>query len=115
MAEESEQPQQTTSSQTAPAPQSQQSRGPQQQGQRRNDRRDRGRGRHPGGQRYHARSDHPPQPAQEKPAGSTEKEADTDEEEEGEQNRSSTQRRHFRGGRAPKRVVEEWANDIYCE
>jgi hypothetical protein len=115
MAEETEQPQQTNDSEPTPAPQSQQSPAPQHQpGQRRNDRRDRGR--HPGGRRDHFRSDHPPQPAaQETPAEPSEKETDIDDEEETEHDRSSSRQRHHRGGRPPKRIIEEWANDIYCE
>ncbi|MDD4136550.1 MAG: hypothetical protein PHT99_01470 [Methanoregula sp.] len=111
MAEESDQPQQTTSSQPAPAPQN-----PQHSGQRGNDRRDRGRGRHPGGQRQHTRRG--PRLEQGTPAPTTEpagKATDIDDEEEPEHDRSSSQRRHFRGGRPPKKIIEEWANDIYCE
>jgi hypothetical protein len=117
MAEESDQPQQTTGSQPTPAPQSRQIPAPQQQsGQRRNDRRDRGRGRHQGGQRQHFRTDRPAQPAaEEKPAETSGKEADIDDEEETEQDRSSSRQRHHRGGRPPKKIIEEWANDIYCE
>jgi hypothetical protein len=41
---------------------------------------------------------------------------DLDDEEETEQDRSSPQGRHrYRGGRPPKKIIEEWANDPYCE
>jgi len=53
---------------------------------------------------------------QEKPAESGGKAEDIDaDEDETEHDRSSQQRRHHRGGRPPKRIIEEWANDIYCE
>jgi hypothetical protein len=126
MAEESDQPQKTqpgthvtaqSSGETRPAEQGRSNQ--QQSGQRRHDRRDRnpGQGRHPGGQRHHFRRDHPPRHGQqEKPPEASGKAEDIDSEnEETERDRSSTQRRHHRGGRPPKKIIEEWANDIYCE
>ena len=67
---------------------------------------------HHGGQRNHFRRDRPPRPAPEKPAESTDKEVGLDDEDT-EQDRTIS--RGHRGGRQPKKVYEEWANDIYCE
>ncbi len=81
---------------------------------RRNDRRDRGR--HPGGQRHHIRRDQQPQrPVQEKPQEAPEKEADADDEETEQDRSSASQHHHRRGGKPPKKIIEEWANDPYCE
>jgi hypothetical protein len=44
-----------------------------------------------------------------------EEDAGTDDDEETERDRSSSQHRHRRGGRPEKRIIEEWANDPYCE
>ncbi|NMB78788.1 MAG: hypothetical protein GYA23_06795 [Methanomicrobiales archaeon] len=93
----------------------------QNQGQRRNDRRDRNRPRHHSGRRDHQRRDggaQQPRPAhQPKPADTRSAGADT--EDEGEENghdRSPSQgRHHHRSGKPPKRVIEEWENDPYCE
>ncbi|MDD1681370.1 MAG: hypothetical protein LUQ35_07155 [Methanoregula sp.] len=120
MAEENPQPQNTGESSQAPPQQQtgQQPRTPQGQGsgQRRNDRRDRPR--HHGGRRDHHRRD-PQQPirpaAPEKPADPSAKDQDNDDEEEPGRDRPSSHGRHHRGGRPPKRVIEEWVNDPYCE
>jgi hypothetical protein len=53
--------------------------------------------------------------APEKSPEATGKEPDNEDEEETEHDRSSQQGRHHRGGRPPKRVIEEWVNDPYCE
>jgi hypothetical protein len=119
MAEENQQPPETSgqpAQSTAPTPTGQsrpQER--QNQGQRRNDRRDRPR--HHGPRRDHQRRDQqPPQPAQAKPAEPKDADAENDEDEETEQDRSSQQNRHHRrGGRPPKKIIEEWINDPYCE
>jgi hypothetical protein len=59
-----------------------------------------------------------PRPA-EKPAEKPQESKDlSPDDEETEQDRSSAPSRHSRGGgrgKPPKRVIEEWANDIYCE
>jgi hypothetical protein len=74
--------------------------------------------RHHGNQRrntYHQQAPRPAEKPTEKPLAS--KEADPDDEET-EQDRSSAPSRQSRGGgrgKPPKRVIEEWANDIYCE
>ncbi|MFA4860764.1 hypothetical protein [Methanoregula sp.] len=83
------------------------------QGPRRNDRRDRGR--HQGGQRFHPRGDQPQRPAQETPKAVPEKEADTDDEETEQDRSAASQHHHRRGGKPPKKIIEEWANDPYCE
>jgi hypothetical protein len=52
----------------------------------------------------------------EKPSETPGKDEDIDDEEETEQDRSSPQgRRRYRGGRPPKKIIEEWASDPYCE
>ncbi|PKG32172.1 MAG: hypothetical protein CW742_09535 [Methanoregula sp.] len=123
MAEETNQPQKTESRPDAtqqPAESRQADpRAQQQSGQRRrHDHRDRApsQGRHPGGQRHHFRRDHPPRPQQETPAetGAKPEDSDAGEDEKG-HDRSSQPRRHHRGGRPPRKIVEEWASDIYCE
>ncbi len=74
--------------------------------------------RYHGNHRRNTYRDQAPRPAEkpaEKPPES--KELNTDDEET-EQDRSSAPSRHSRGGgrgKPPKRVIEEWANDIYCE
>jgi hypothetical protein len=119
MAEENQQPPETggqPSQSTASAPEGQnRPQGRQNQGQRRNDRRDRPR--HHGPRRDHQRRDQqPPQPAQAKPSQPKDADAENDEDEETEQDRSSQQNRHHRrGGRPPKKMIEEWVNDPYCE
>ena len=122
MAEENPQPE-NTGEQPSPAPQqqtAQQPRAPQGQnssGQRRNDRH--GNSRHHDSRQDHYRRDHQQSPvpkAPEKPFVTTVKDEDLDDEEETEQDRSSPQGRHrYRGGRPPKKIIEEWANDPYCE
>jgi hypothetical protein len=120
MAEENPQPE-STGDQPAQAPHQQTGQKPmtppgQSSGQRRNDRRDHSR--HYGGRGDHRRDQQQsPRPAGgEKPLDTTGKEPDIDDEEETEQDRSSPQgRHHHRGGRPPKKVIEEWANDPYCE
>jgi len=85
-------------------------------GQRRTDRRDHSR--YHSGRRDHHQRDQQPSPrpgVPEKPAGSPGKDEDIDDEEETERDRSSPQGRHHRGGRPPKKIIEEWANDPYCE
>lgn len=116
MAEENPQPQ-TSGEQPSQAPSQQAPGTPQSQGsgQRRNDRRDRPR--HRGGRRDFHRHDQqqPSRPAypkkQEDSPGK-----DEDNEDEEEHDRTSPQQRHHRrGGRPPKKIIEEWANDPYCE
>ena len=51
----------------------------------------------------------------EKSADSKENEKSFDEEEEPEPDRSSQQQRYRRSGRPEKRIIEESANDPYCE
>jgi hypothetical protein len=121
MAEENPQPEKT--GERAPeAPQQQTGQQPgtpqgQSSGQRRNDRRDRPR--HHGGRRDYHRHDKQaaPQPASPaNPSDTTGNAEDIDGEEETEHDRSSPpDRRHYRGGRPPKKIIEEWANDPYCE
>jgi hypothetical protein len=121
MAEENPQPEKT--GEPSPAPQQQpgqQTRGPQSRissGQRRNDRRDHSR--HHGGRQDRYRRDQQQSPgpaAPEKPSETPGKDEDIDDGEETEQDRASPQgRRHYRGGRPPKKIIEEWANDPYCE
>jgi hypothetical protein len=74
--------------------------------------------RHQSNRRHHSYRDQAPRPA-EKPA---EKPQETKElsldDEETEQDRSAAPPRQSRGGgrgKPPKRVIEEWASDIYCE
>ena len=122
MAEENPQPQ-NTGDQHSPAPQPQAGQPPatpqgqNSSGQRRTDRRDRSR--YHGGRRDHHRSDQQQSPgtaAPEKPTEPAGKDADIDDEEETEQDRTSPQGRpHHRGGRPPKKIIEEWASDPYCE
>lgn len=121
MAEENPQPQNTGEqpSQVPPQQAGQQPKTPQGQtssGQRRNDRRDHSR--HHRGRRDQPRRDqHPSRPgAPEQSTGPTENVQDSDDEEETGQDRTSPQgRHHYRGGRPPKKIIEEWANDPYCE
>jgi hypothetical protein len=86
-------------------------------GQRRNDSRDHSR-RH-GGRRDHYRRDQRQPPRSnlpEKPGETAETIRDNDDEEEAEQDRPYPRgRRHHRGGRPPKKIIEEWASDPYCE
>jgi len=87
------------------------------QGQRRDG------GRHHSNQRRNNYRGLVPRPAEnrpaekpvEKPLGPKEPDMDDDETE---QDRSAAPSRQSRGGgrgKPPKRVIEEWANDIYCE
>jgi hypothetical protein len=74
--------------------------------------------RHQGNRRHHNYREQAPRPA-EQPAEKTQepKELSLDDEET-EQDRSAAPQRQSRGGgrgKPPKRVIEEWANDIYCE
>jgi len=79
--------------------------------------------RHQGSRRYHGHREQTPRPTErpaatpaEKPQQET-KELSLDDEET-EQDRSAAPSRHSRGGgrgKPPKRVIEEWASDIYCE
>lgn len=74
--------------------------------------------RHHGTRRHHNYREQAPQPV-EKQADKTQetKELSLDDEET-EQDRSAAPSRQSRGGgrgKPPKRVIEEWANDIYCE
>jgi stringent starvation protein B len=68
--------------------------------------------------RHHSEREQAPRPAEkpeEKPQESKELSLD---DEETEQDRSSAPSRQSRGGgrgKPPKRVIEEWASDIYCE
>ena len=122
MAEDNPQPQ-NTGDQQSPGPQTQAGRPPatpqdqNSSGQRGNDRRDRPR--YHGGRRDRQRRDlqSPPTSAPEKPTEPAGKDEDIDDEEETEQDRTAPQGRphHHRGGRPPKKIIEEWANDPYCE
>ena len=59
-----------------------------------------------------------PRPAEKPAEKSQESKEINPDDEETEQDRSSAPSRHSRGGgrgKPPKRVIEEWANDIYCE
>jgi hypothetical protein len=74
--------------------------------------------RYHGPRRYHNSQGQAPRPA-EKPEEKMQepKELGLDDEET-EQDRSEAPSRQSRGGgrgKQPKRVIEEWANDIYCE
>jgi hypothetical protein len=74
--------------------------------------------RHHESHRHHTYQEQAPRPA-EKPEEKTQevKEISLDDEET-EQDRSSAPSRQSRGGsrgKPPKRVIEEWANDPYCE
>ena len=74
--------------------------------------------RYQGPRRYHNSTGQVPRPA-EKPEEKMRapKELGLDDEET-EQDRSEAHSRQSRGGgrgKQPKRVIEEWANDIYCE
>jgi hypothetical protein len=79
--------------------------------------------RHHGGQRRSNYRGQAPRPAEnrpaEKPVEKPVESKDTDhDDEETEQDRSAAPSRQSRGGgrgKPPKRVIEEWANDIYCE
>ncbi|MFY9800995.1 MAG: hypothetical protein WAK10_07090, partial [Methanoregula sp.] len=64
---------------------------------------------------YREQGSRPAEKPEEKPQGSKEPGLD---DEETEQDRNSDTPRQSRGGsrgKPPKRVIEEWANDIYCE
>jgi len=74
--------------------------------------------RYHGPRRYHNSQEQVSRPA-EKPEEKPQevKELNLDDEE-SEQDRSAAPSRQSRGGgrgKPPKRVIEEWANDIYCE
>jgi hypothetical protein len=105
------------------APQNSPAEGGQREGpaQGQQPRRDRDRSRHHGNRRDPHRRDQqqPPsqRPPQVKPSEGKEAETDIDAEEETEGDRSSPQNRqhHRRGGKPPKKIIEEWANDPYCE
>ncbi|MHB8165025.1 MAG: hypothetical protein ACYDDV_11935 [Methanoregula sp.] len=78
--------------------------------------------RHQGSRRYHGHRDQTPRPAERQPATPAEKPQESKDlsldDEETEQDRSAAPTRHSRGGgrgKPPKRVIEEWASDIYCE
>jgi len=66
-------------------------------------------------QRHNFKGNNDTRSALERPADSQEKETNLDEEEETEPDRSSPQKRHHRSGRPEKRIIEESANDPYCE
>jgi outer membrane biosynthesis protein TonB len=74
--------------------------------------------RHQGSRRHHNYRNQAPRPA-EKPAEKPQESKDLSlEDEETEQDRSAAPSRQSRGGgrgKPPKRVIEEWASDIYCE
>lgn len=74
--------------------------------------------RYHGSHRYHANRDQT-SPSKEKPTEKPLEPKDLSlDDEETEHERSSAHDRHSRGGtrgKPPKRVIEEWANDIYCE
>jgi len=74
--------------------------------------------RHHGTRRHHNYREQAPRPAEQPGEKAQEtKELNLDDEET-EQDRSAAPSRQSRGGgrgKPPKRVIEEWANDIYCE
>jgi hypothetical protein len=74
--------------------------------------------RYHGPRRYHNSQEQVPRPT-EKPEEKIQVPKDLDlDDEETEQDRSAAPSRQSRGGgrgKQPKRVIEEWANDIYCE
>jgi len=63
----------------------------------------------------HYRGNDGSHPTLENPPDSKEKETGFEEEEETEPDRSSPRQRHQRSGRPEKRIIEESANDPYCE
>jgi hypothetical protein len=74
--------------------------------------------RYHGPRRYHNSQEQVPRPIV-KPEEKIQVPKDLDlDDEETEQDRSAAPSRQSRGGgrgKQPKRVIEEWANDIYCE
>ncbi len=119
MAEEKQQPAEsgsqpaTKSTQTADGEKSPQSR--QGQEQRRTDRRDRPR--HHGSRRDRPRREQqqPQKPPVQGQPQRNERDADTDEGEEEPSRQAPSRSYHHRGGRPPKKIIEEWENDPYCE
>ncbi|MDO8873357.1 MAG: hypothetical protein Q7V05_11615 [Methanoregula sp.] len=74
--------------------------------------------RYHGNQRRNTYREHVPQPTEKPAEKSQESKELSPDDEETEQDRSSAPFRHSRGGgrgKPPKRIIEEWANDIYCE
>ncbi len=71
--------------------------------------------RHKGGRGHYSLKDNGSRQALEKSAESKEKETGFDEGEETGPDRSSQQQRHYRRGRPERRIIEESANDPYCE
>ena len=74
--------------------------------------------RYHGSRRHHSYREQAPRPAEkpeEKPQGP--KELSLDDEETKQDRSSAPFRQSHEGsrGKPPKRVIEEWANDIYCE
>jgi len=110
MAEENQQTQETPVQPGRPSPFPENPGTPQNNRQPRRDR-----GRYPGGQRHHFRRDQPQNPDAGRPVEPAEENAGTDDDEETEHDRSAPQHRHRSGGRPEKRIIEEWANDPYCE
>jgi hypothetical protein len=73
--------------------------------------------RHHGSRRQHGYRE-APQPAEKQDDKTQEPKELSLDDEETEQDRSAAPPRQSRGGgrgKPPKRVIEEWANDIYCE
>ena len=68
--------------------------------------------------RHHSPREQAPRPA-EQPAEKLQESKDLSlDDEETEQDRSAAPQRQSRGGgrgKPPKRIIEEWASDIYCE
>jgi len=71
--------------------------------------------RHKGGRGHYSLKDNGSRQALEKSEKSKEKETGFDEEEEPGPDRSSQQKRHYRSGRQERSIIEESANDPYCE
>jgi hypothetical protein len=74
--------------------------------------------RYHGPRRYHNPQDQGSRPAETPEEKMQESKELSLDDEETEQDRSIAQSRQSRGGgrgKPPKRIIEEWANDIYCE
>ena len=78
----------------------------------------RGAHRYHGPRRYHNSQGQAPRPAETPEEKMPESKELSLDDEETEQDRSEAPSRQSRGGgrgKQPKRIIEEWANDIYCE
>ncbi len=119
MAEETQQPAGSGSPPAAKSTQNKEGEKPpqsrQSQEQRRSDRRDRPR--HHGSRRDRPRREQQPplKPQVQARPPRNEPDADTEEGQGEESRRASSRSYHHRGGRPPKKIIEEWENDPYCE